>query len=181
MKTIFNLLGLAILSVFGFPSVALACTAVMGTPASWLRDSAAIVRVLALEELGSRRAGSPLQLREMAQATGREFDTKIRFQVLEVLKGDAVGAFLEYDGIFTDRDDRNDGRVPYTFVRSQGRGGNCFAYTYRQGLEYLLILGQRFGTLTPYWQTLAATNEQLSDDNDQWLAWVRAELRRPQR
>jgi hypothetical protein len=181
MKTIINVLGLAILSVFGFPAVALACTGIMGTPTTWLRDSKAIVRVRALEELGSRRQGSPLQLRDIARATGRDFDTRIRFQVLEVLKGDAVGAFLEFDGIFTDRDDRNDGRVPYTFVRSQGRGGGCFAYTYRQGREYLLILGDRSGTLTPYWQTLAATNEQLSDDNDQWLAWVRAELRRPQR
>ena len=181
MKKIIDVLGLAILSVFGFSAIASACTAIMGTPATWLRDSEAIVRVRALEELGSRRQGSPLQLRDMARATGRDFDTKIRFQVLEVLKGNQGGRFLEFDGMFTDRDDPNDGPVPYTFVRNQGRGGNCFAHTYRQGLEYLLILGLRSGALTPYWQALAATNEQLSGDKDQWLAWVRAELRRPQR
>jgi hypothetical protein len=177
MKTIVNVLGVATLCVLGYPSVASSCTGIMGTPATWLRNSEAIVRVRALEELGSRREGSPLQLRDMARATGRDFDTKIRFQVLEVLKGSAVGTLLEFDGMLTDRDDRNDGPVPYTFVRKQGRGGNCFAYTYKQGQQYLLILGVRRGTLTPYWQTLAATNEQLSDENDQWLAWVRAELR----
>ena len=178
MKTIVNVLGLASLCVLAYPSVASACTGIMGTPTTWLRDSEAIVRVRALEELGSRRQGSSLQLRDMARATGREFDTKIRFQVLEVLKGNAVGSLLEFEGMLTDRGDRNDGPVPYTFVRGQGRGGNCFAYTYKQGQQYLLILGARGGTLTPYWQTLAATNEQLSDENDQWLAWVRAELRR---
>jgi hypothetical protein len=176
MKTIIYVVGLVVLSVFWFPAVASACTAIMGTPTTWLRDSEAIVRVRALEELGNRRQGSPQQLRDMGRATGREFDTKIRFQVLEVLKGNGVGRLLEFEGMFTDRDDRNDGPVPYTFVRNQGRGGNCFAYTYKQGLEYLLILGARNGGLTPYWQTLAATNEQLSDANDQWLAWVRAQL-----
>jgi hypothetical protein len=176
MKPIINALGFAVLAVLGFPWVLSACTGIMGTPATWLLDSEAIVRVRALEELGSRRQGSPQQFRDLAVATGRELDTKIRFQVLEVLKGNAVGGHLEFEGMFTDQDDRNDGPAPYTFVRNQGRGGNCFAYTYRQGQEYLLILGAGNGGLTPYWQTLAATNEQLSDANDRWLAWVRAQL-----
>ena len=30
------------------------------------------------------------------------------------------GGVLEFEGMFTDRDDRNDGPVPYTFVRKQG-------------------------------------------------------------
>jgi hypothetical protein len=181
MKSTINILGFAVLSMMEFPAVLAACTSIMGTPVSWLRDSEAVVRVRALEEIGGRRQGSPLQLRDMTRATGRDFDTKIRFQVLEVLKGNGVGGLLEFDGIFTDRDDRNDGPVPYTFVRTQGRGGNCFAYTYRQGWEYLLILGAKNGGLTPYWQTLAATNEQLSETNDQWLAWVRAQLQNSQR
>jgi hypothetical protein len=181
MKSTINILGFAVLSMMGFPSVLAACTGIMGTPVSWLRDSDAVVRVRALEELGNRRQGSPQRLRDFALATGREFDTRIRFQVLEVLKGNGVGGPLEFEGMFTDRDDRNDGPVPYTFVRKQGRGGNCFAYTYKQGQEYLLILGARNGGLTPYWQTLAATNEQLSNTNDQWLAWVRAQLQNSRR
>jgi len=181
MKRIINIVAFAVLSMIGFPSVVVACTGIMGTPVSWLHDSEAVVRVRALEEVGSRRQGSPKQLLDLVLATGREFDTKIRFQVLEVLKGSPVGGFIEFDGLFTDQDDPNGGPVPYTFVRKQGRGGNCFAYSYKQGQEYLLILGSKNGGLTPYWQTLAATNEQLSDANDQWLAWVRAQLRNSQR
>ena len=181
MTSTINILALAVLPMIGFPSVLAACTGIMGTPVSWLRDSDAVVRVRALEELGNRRQGSPLQLRDTARATGRDFDTKIRFQVLEMLKGSGVGGLLEFEGMFTDRDDRNDAPIPPIFVRMQGRGGNCFAYTYRQGREYLLILGARNGGLTPYWQALAATNEQLSDANDQWLGWVRAQLQNSQR
>ena len=50
----------------------------MGTRVTWLLEFEAIVRVRALEELWSRRQGSQQQLRDLAVATGRDFDTKIR-------------------------------------------------------------------------------------------------------
>ena len=32
------------------------------------------------------------------------------------------------------------------------------------------------GTMTPYWQSLAPTNEQVRGPDDPWVAWVRKEL-----
>jgi hypothetical protein len=62
-----------------------------------------------------------------------EPESRIRFQVIGVLKGSAVGSELVLPGFLVDIDDFSDQRVPYTSVRSAGRGGNCFADAYRQG------------------------------------------------
>jgi hypothetical protein len=111
--------------------------------------------------------------------------TQVRFAILELLKGRLSSSAIEFNGSLTDYDDRNDRPVPYDFIRRGGRGGNCFALTYRAGAEYLLLLRSSESSdaqpsaLTPYWAPLSPTNEQLFDGaNDAWFVWVSRELRR---
>lgn len=105
------------------------------------------------------------------------FDTTVTFGVLEVLKGTPPATVVAFEGRLTDGDDPNDRPVPYDWVRPGGRSGRCFAYVYKKGGEYLLFLRTRKGELTPYWATMAATNEELSGRDDKWLAWVRVHLK----
>jgi hypothetical protein len=81
-----------------------------------------------------------------------------------------------------DQDDWNDQAVPYTMVRRNGRSGSCFANTYRQGAQFLLVL-RRTGNVssavssnseyTVNWYALGPVNEQLRSADDPWLQWVR--------
>ena len=114
--------------------------------------------------------------------------TQVRFAILELLKGRLSSTTIEFNGSLTDRDDRNDGRVPYDSIRPGGRHGNCVALEYRIGAEYLLLLRRgdpgdpayaKGNELTPYWAPLSPTNEQLfGGARDAWFAWVSQELRR---
>jgi hypothetical protein len=103
-------------------------------------------------------------------------DSRVRFEILETLKGQADGTELILPGYLSDRDDYNDGSVPYTFVRENGRSGSCFANTYKQGAQFLLFLGRSQDGWTEHTGALAPVNEQLRDENDPWLLWVRARL-----
>ncbi len=96
----------------------------------------------------------------------------IRFDVLEVLRGPAIEQ-LQIRGHLSPTDDYNDAPAPYTFVRPQGRHGDCFASMSRDGGEFLLVLKKHDAGYTPYWAALAAVNEQLRPDQDPWLVWVR--------
>jgi len=111
--------------------------------------------------------------------TGVATECQVRFRVLEVIKGKEPSATLGAKGYLTDDDDPNDVPVPYHFVRPRGRSGNCFAYQYKEGAEYLLMLRWQEGRLTPYWAALAATNEQVRGHDDPWLRWVRTAVRVP--
>jgi len=125
----------------------------------------------------------------LAQAPGREgimagSVTQVRFAVLDVLKGSLAARTIEFNGTLTDRDDRNDRAVPYDFIRPAGRGGNCFALTYRAGAEYLLLRRSAHPSyaqpndLTPYWTPLGPTNERLfGGSSDPWFSWVVEQLR----
>ena len=107
-----------------------------------------------------------------------EPESRIRFQVIGVLKGSAVGSELVLPGFLVDIDDFSDQRAPYTFVRSAGRGGNCFADAYRQGGSFLLLLkAQRTSGYTARWSPLAPLNEQLHSVDDPWVLWVRERLK----
>lgn len=64
--------------------------------------------------------------------------TRVRFRVLEAIKGALPTTTIEVTGLVSEQDDPNDRPVPYDFVRPRGRHGNCFALEYRQGAEYLL-------------------------------------------
>lgn len=107
----------------------------------------------------------------------------VRFTVAEVIKGSLAASDVATQGYLENRDDFNEGPVPYDMVRPGGRHGNCVAEVYRQGAEYLLLLKRRDSAspalqLTPYWAALRPTNEQLRGDSDLWLLWVRAEVAR---
>ncbi len=102
-------------------------------------------------------------------------DSLVSFEVLETVRGETP-LKLALHGYLTQRDDFNDQKAPYTFVRPGGRGGSCFANSYRQGAEYLLFLRKSnvSGELTVNWAALAPVNEQLHDVDNPWLIWVRA-------
>lgn len=99
----------------------------------------------------------------------RDRAPKIRFSVINVIKGPRPLAEVQFAGILVQADDRNDHAAPYGFVRPAGRHGMCFATEYRAGAKYLMLI--KGGT--PYWARLAPTNEQLSGPNDPWLLWVK--------
>jgi hypothetical protein len=47
---------------------------------------------------------------------------------------------IDLRGALVETDDFNDLQVPYKFVRPDGRSGSCFATSYREGAQYLLML-----------------------------------------
>jgi hypothetical protein len=106
-------------------------------------------------------------------------DSTIMFHVEEVLKGKDVPDKLFLNGYLSDKDDFNELPVPYHFVRPGGRGGSCFANTYKQGAQFLLFLKEKpEGTgYTPNFDALAPVNEQLRSADDPWIAWVKDYLR----
>ncbi len=103
---------------------------------------------------------------------------KIRFSVAEVIRGEPISEVTLY-GELVDHDDFNDRRVPYDSVRPQGRWGTCFAWQYKPGAEYLLMLSYSDShqlILSPF--PLEPVNEQLHSPNDPWLLWVRKQAKR---
>jgi mannose-6-phosphate isomerase-like protein (cupin superfamily) len=68
-----------------------------------------------------------------------------------------------------------------------GRGGSCWAFHYKDGAEFLLFLKRHdpneedsveWGEVTPYWASMAPTNEQLHSPDGAWLRWVKDYLKR---
>jgi len=94
-------------------------------------------------------------------------------RVEEVLKGKYSGDTLTVFGFLSVADDWSDHAPPYTFVRPEGRAGNCFAHTYRRGAQFLLALKLDGNEYTPYWYPLGPVNEQLRSAHDPWVQWVR--------
>jgi len=113
----------------------------------------------------------------------QDLQGRVYFRVIATLKG-STGEFVNVPGVFgPPRDDFNDRPVPYNFVRPAGRGGNCFAVTYRQGAEYVLLLrrntsADKSGDLSPYWEALAPTNEQVTGADDPWVQWIADQIKR---
>ena len=104
-------------------------------------------------------------------------DSKIRFHVVENISGSALADF-SIPGYLVDKDDFNDQPSPYEFVRPGGRGGSCFANSYRSKAQFLLLLKKtKEGELTVNWCALAPVNEQLRSDDDPWLLWVRERVK----
>jgi hypothetical protein len=112
------------------------------------------------------------------QTTGIPEST-IKFKVAETLKGE-ISELILINGYLTDKDDYNDVSVPYRFVRKGGRSGSCFANSYKEGADFLLFLKKRDGKLTVYWRALAPVNEQLRSNDDEWLLWVKNQLKTTQ-
>lgn len=149
-------------------SAAYPCTRT--TPVStteMLTNADAIVRAKAV---GPVRPGSP-------PASPADHGV-LRFDVLEVVKGDRELTTVVLPGHLIDRDDFNDQSPPHQ-VRPSGRSGSCYTDEYRVGGEYLLVLKKSTdGTLwTTRWYPLGPVNEQLTGPDDPWLEWVRANLK----
>jgi hypothetical protein len=138
------------------------------SPSEMVRKADAIVRAMAIE-YATPPANSGIF------TTGVP-DSVVRFKVAEVLKGDSVPEEVLLHGYLTDRDDFNDQKPPYTFVRPGGRAGSCFANSYRRGAEFLLVLQGNGTTFTVDWYALGPVNEQLRSSDDPWLVWVRQEV-----
>ena len=100
-------------------------------------------------------------------------DSKIRFKVVETIRGPVVPDLI-LPGYLVDRDDFNDQASPYSVVRPNGRSGSCFANSCRSGVQVLLFLKKtKSRELTVNWYALGPVNEQLHSDHDPWLLWVR--------
>lgn len=105
-------------------------------------------------------------------------DSRIRFKIVETIRGKLSADHLVLPGILVQADDFNDRSSPYDLVRPEGRHGNCFAVSYRAGGQFLLMLKKkRDGELTVYWYALGPINEQLHSLNDPWLLWVRKQVK----
>lgn len=104
-------------------------------------------------------------------------DSVIEFEIVETLSGKGVSDKLTLAGYLSDKDDFNDVPVPYKFVRHNGRGGSCFANTYKQGAQFLLFLKKTDNGYTTNISALGPTNEQLRSEDDAWLIWVRNYLK----
>jgi hypothetical protein len=107
-----------------------------------------------------------------------KMDSRIRFKVLEVVRGKVAGELI-LPGVLVDADDFNDRSPPYNSVRPDGRSGSCFANSYRSGGQFLLMLKKRGNEFTLDWYPLAPVNEQLHSVDDPWLVWVRKQARAP--
>lgn len=103
---------------------------------------------------------------------------ELEMRVLRVLKGSFSGS-ITVPGTLEDEDDFNDRPVPYDFIRTGGRHGNCRATNYRRGAAYLFLVPRRDGRLTPHGAAFAPTNEQLRPIFRQcpWFKWVKKRLR----
>lgn len=108
-----------------------------------------------------------------------EPDSTIEFKVEEILRGKDVPDIVVLNGYLTNQDDYNEVPVPYTFVRPGGRMGNCFAFQYKQGAQFLLFLKKVDNKYTSNISALGPSNEQLRSKDDPWLRWVQDQLRKP--
>ena len=166
-----TVVGSALSVMVFFSQVALACTRVSPVTATeMIRGADAIVRVLAKEyaippaSATTRTTGMP--------------DSRIRFEILEVIRGQGLKSQIILPGYLSNEDDFNDQAPPYSFVRPNGRSGSCFANTYRSGAQFLLVLKKATDAdYTVNWYALGPVNEQLRSENDPWLLWVRREAR----
>jgi hypothetical protein len=139
------------------------------TPRDYVQLADAIVRVKArgYVSIPEERSFDP-----KGQPTAR-----VRFEVLEVLKGTDIGQEVVLPAFLADSDDFNPNPVPYSLARP-GSQGTCYADWYRTGGEFLLLLREISpAEFTVRWAGLAPLNEQLRGEGDPWLVWVREQLK----
>jgi len=138
-----------------------------------------ILRVIAVEY-----SGPPPSARLRIGPAGLP-DSDIRFQVDEVVKGSYDKTVILLPGYLGVGDDWNPQNPPYTSVRPSGKGGSCFANTYRRGGEFLLMLKKWYPAkgsrrlldgYTIQWYPLGPVNEQVRSSDDPWVQWVREQV-----
>jgi hypothetical protein len=167
-----TIVGTALSMMLCFSQTLLACKRLSPVSATeMIRGADAIVRVLAKEYVTPPANAS-------MRTTGVP-DSRIVFEVLEVIRGQGLESQIILPGYLSNEDDFNDQASPYSFVRPNGRSGSCFANTYRSGAQFLLVLKKvTDGDYTVNWYALGPVNEQLRSENDPWLLWVRQEAQR---
>ena len=102
----------------------------------------------------------------------------IRLKVVEVIRGKPLSELTLF-GELIDQDDFNRGPSPYQGPRPSGLAGSCYAFLYRPGAHYPLMLKKDAqGKLTPDWYPISPVNEQLHGDDNPWLIWVRQQVKR---
>ena len=161
---IVSLTGLAVSTVFGCRPIERPSAAKLVSGAEFIVRATAVKYVREPRQDGIRYLNTP-------------HDAEIEFRVEEVVKGKKVPETLILNGYLTDRDDHNDQPVPYNFVRPGGRGGSCFAYEYRKGAGFLLFLEKHDNKYSIFPQALGPVNEQLRSKDDEWLTWVRKNVK----
>jgi hypothetical protein len=156
-----------VILILGAAPAAEACTRT--TPVSLADMTAQADAIVRAKVAGAAQAPHP--------GSGGE-PTAIRFDVLEVVKGDGRLGTLLLTGHLVDRDDFNDAAPPRQ-VRPSGRSGSCGTDEYRAGAEYLLFLRRTTGTpsWTTRWYPLGPVNEQLTGADDPWVRWVREQVK----
>jgi len=142
-------------------------------PDDLIRRAEVIVLATAVRE----RTPTPLSMR-----------SRVEFHAGAILKGRVSINLLPIPGSLVPADDFNDSPAPYTFVRPTGRRGSCFADTFKEGGQFLLMLRPTREIradpdpfepeLTPYWEALAPTDEQVTGPRDPWVRYVREVLTR---
>lgn len=150
---------------------ALACSRVGAFSFEELLAADAIVRATAVHYVGEP---------DLSITTTGVPAAKVKFDVEEVLFGKDVDKTIVLNGYLSDKDDFNDQKVPYTFVRKSGRSGSCFANTYKKGGQFLLFLKKVDSGYTTNISALGPANEQITGSDDPWLLWVRRKINRRQ-
>ena len=150
--------GALAVSVVGVRAVH-ACSAVLKPVGQVIRESETIVRARVV-------TSDP----RMRSDPGR-----VTLRVLDVLKGSHDRPFVTVPGQIRNYRSDPGRRPPYEQIDCMGRVpgcGSCFAQSYKDGAQYLLLL--KGGT--PYWSPLSPTNEEVSGPDDPWVVWVRRQL-----
>ena len=133
-----------------------------------LGRSDAIVVAIARELISPRTVQKSTFIRD---------DRRVRFDIVETLKGAIGSTQLIIPGRTSDRDDFNDAPLGANSVRREG-DAECFARSYRLGATYLLLLIRTGdGAWTPYWSALSRVNDQVHPNGDRWVEWVRRRVR----
>jgi hypothetical protein len=139
-----------------------------------VRASDAVVRVTAIGSDSIPPAAADDRLDTVWSGYRPHYYPAVRFKVDEVIHGSSLPMFLRLQGGTDSTDDFNHQKVPYTSVRSSGLHGSCYAFGYRLGGHYLLLLRRDPESL---WHlrrvALAPVNEQVRGPNDPWVRWVR--------
>jgi len=140
-------------------------------------EACSAARFLGPEEL-VRTADAVVRVRAIGSLAAADLTAwppgSVRLEVLEVLSGTVSGRELILPGRIRDYASTRERRVPYDGLdcaRAGGCGG-CYAYDYKLGAQYLLLLKRN----SPYWAALAPTNEEIGGSSDPWVVWVRQRL-----
>jgi hypothetical protein len=99
------------------------------------------------EQIADMVARASVIVRAAASDSAGEF---VVFRPIEWIRGDSSVSTVRLYGRLVGVDDFNKYPVPYTWVRSAGQRGSCYAMEYRKGAEYLLLLQRGAVGLTTF-------------------------------